>query len=106
MSHDHPLQSHIDALMAAAEREGVFDNLPGAGKPLKHLDTPKDAVLDTVLREAQAKPLAVTLKAQIAEAQAVLKAAEGEDARRAAMKVLADLQMRLAIELEARGRYG
>ena len=31
---DHPLIDLINAKIAAAERDGAFDNLPGAGKPL------------------------------------------------------------------------
>ena len=34
--------SWIDAQIAAAMAEGAFDNLPGAGKPLKFIDTSRD----------------------------------------------------------------
>ena len=35
-------QSWIDLQIAAAQRNGEFDNLEGAGKPLKNLDEPRD----------------------------------------------------------------
>ena len=35
-------QSWIDRQIAAAEQRGEFDNLPGTGKPLRHLGNPDD----------------------------------------------------------------
>lgn len=32
----------VDELVAKAEREGAFENLPGAGKPIRDLDKPYD----------------------------------------------------------------
>ena len=103
---DHPLLSLIDQRIAAAEREGQFDNLPGAGKPLDHLGDPKDALLDRLSREAQVRsPLAV-LREQIAASKARLQTLTDEAPRKAEMKTLADLQMRLAIEMETMRRFG
>jgi hypothetical protein len=36
-------ESWIDRQIREAEERGEFDNLPGAGKPLKDLDKPQDA---------------------------------------------------------------
>lgn len=53
MSERKPIQqsfnSWVDELVAKAQREGAFDNLPGAGKPLKDLDKPYEE--DWWLRE-------------------------------------------------------
>ncbi|SNS98103.1 DnaJ family domain-containing protein [Antarctobacter heliothermus] len=102
----HPLNAAIEMAMNAAERADEFKNLPGAGKPLGFLATPKDAVIDRLMKENQAKPLAVLLKNKIAELQKALKSAPNEDARRAVMKEIADQQLRLDLELEALRKYG
>lgn len=58
----HPLGSLLDQIMANAERNSEFDNLPGARKPLQNLHQPKEAVLNTLMKENQAKPVAVLLQ--------------------------------------------
>ncbi len=103
---DHPLIDLIGQAIAKAEKEGAFDNLPGAGKPIPDLHTLGDAVLDRLMRESGAKPQAVTLQAKIAESRARLAKLTGENARKEEMRVLADLEMRLSIEMEAMRRYG
>ncbi|SDF28973.1 DnaJ family domain-containing protein [Limimaricola pyoseonensis] len=103
---DHPLIDLIGQAIAKAEREGAFDDLPGKGKPIPDLHMPGDAVLDRLMRESGAKPQAVTLKAQIAESKARLAELTGEEARREEMRVLADLELRLSLEMEAMRRYG
>lgn len=101
----HPLNSLIDQIMARAERNGDLDNLPGAGKPLQKLHQPKDAVIDKLLKENRAKPAAVVLKQKISASRDRLSRLTGEDERKAEMKVLSDLQMRLAIEMEALRKF-
>ncbi|QDY71453.1 DnaJ family domain-containing protein [Qingshengfaniella alkalisoli] len=49
----HPLNSVIDEAMRKAEAEGAFDNLPGAGQPLRNLHDPKDALLDRAMTESR-----------------------------------------------------
>ncbi len=103
---DHPLIDLIGQVIAKAEKEGAFDNLPGAGKPIPDLHAPGDAVLDRLMRESGAKPQAVTLQAKIAESRARLAKLTGEESRKQEMRVLADLEMRLSIEMEAMRRFG
>lgn len=103
---DHPLIDHISRVIAKAERDGAFDNLPGAGRPIADLHAPGDAVLDRLMRESGAKPKGVTLSREIAEAKARLAELTGEDARHEEMRRLADLEMRLALEMEAMRRHG
>lgn len=102
----HPMNAAIEMAMQAADRSDEFKNLPGAGKPLTFLHQPKDAVLDHLLKENQAKPLAVELKRQIATLHATLKATTDPEDRKAVMKQIADKQLRLDLELEALRKYG
>lgn len=103
---DHPLISLIDQKIAEAEKQGQFDNLPGVGKPLEHLGDPKDALLDRMAKEADVKSPMVVLKEQIAASRTRLRGLTDQDARKAEMKILADLQMRLALEIETFKRFG
>ncbi|WP_375687641.1 DnaJ family domain-containing protein [Pseudooceanicola sp. LIPI14-2-Ac024] len=102
----HPLNWIIDGYLKTAEENGAFDNLPGAGKPLPKREDPRDALLSHVSREHKIKPPIVVMREQIVASQARLKDLSDPDARKAEMKVLADLQMRLAMELEAFRRFG
>lgn len=103
---DHPLHSLIDQIVQNADRNGAFDNLPGAGEPLAQRENPRDAVLDRLMTEAGAKPMVLVLKESIAASKARLAPLSDEAARKAEMKILADLELRLALELEALRRYG
>ena len=100
------IRSLIDQKMRDAQADGTLEKLPGFGKPLKLDGDPYAAMLDRMHKAAKTKPRAVTLKDQIAASTARLSGLTDEAERRAEMKVLADLQTRLAIELESlrRGR--
>ena len=102
----HPLNPAIEMALQAADAADEFKDLPGAGKPLAFLSNPKDAVIDRLMKESQAKPLAVQLKKRISELHATLKSTRDENARKALMKEIADQQLRLDLELEALRKYG
>ncbi len=102
----HPLSFLVDNAIRAAEADGAFENLPGAGKPLANLDAPGNAVIDRMLKEAKAKPPVVVFKEKIIACQERLRELHDPDARKAEMRRLADLQTRLAIEQEALRRFG
>ena len=89
-----------------AEANGAFDNLPGAGKPIADLQLPQNAVVDRMLKESKAKPAVVLFKEKILASQKRLKTLTDPAERKAEMRVLADLQTRLAIEKEAWARFG
>lgn len=101
----HPMNSIIDLFLTRAEKNGEFANLPGMGKPIKDLQVPRDAVANRLMRENSVKPPAVVLKQQISVAQALLKDLRDPEERKAQMRLLSDLQMRLSMELEAYRRY-
>lgn len=103
---NHPLSGLIDQIVQNAERRGDFDDLPGAGKPLTGLDNPKDAVLNRIMVEADAKSPVVILRQQILASQERLKSLTDEAARKDEMRVLSELHTKLAIEMEAFRKYG
>ncbi len=102
----HPLSSLIDQIVQNAERRGDFDDLPGAGKPLPHLDDPQNAVLNRMMKEADAKSPVMVLRQQILASHARLKELTDETERKAEMRHQAELQTKLAIEMEAFRKYG
>ncbi len=102
----HPLNSAIEMAIKAADKSDEFKNLPGAGKPLEFLSNPKDAVIDRLMKESRAKPLAVQLKNKVTELRQALKAETDEAVRKSLMKEIADQQLKLDLELEALRKYG
>ena len=98
------LRSLVDGQIRQAQEDGTLDRLPGAGKPLDLSRDPYQMMIDRMQKAAKVKPKAVTLKDQIAEASRKLATIDEPEARRAQMKVLADLQTRLAIEMEQLSR--
>ncbi|WP_299354414.1 DnaJ family domain-containing protein [uncultured Shimia sp.] len=102
----HPLNSAIEMAMNAADKSGEFKDLPGAGKPLEFLASPKDPVIDRLMKENQAKPLAIELKNKITELRQAVKAETDESVRKSLMKKIASQQLRLDLELEALRKFG
>lgn len=89
-----------------AQSEGQFDNLKGTGKPLNLTgDGSADSVGFRIMAEAGALPREIQLRKAVEEQTRILAAAPDEEARKQEMKKLADLQLRLAIEQEARRRF-
>lgn len=102
----HPLYLSIEAAIQKAMSKGAFDGLPGTGKPLKKCETGTDAVLNRILVESKAKPPVVILKQKIQVSRLKLQTLTDAEDRKSEMRVLADLEMRLAMELEAHRKYG
>lgn len=91
----------------AARDDGDLDGLPGAGRPLpkEALGTGMDAVEEAghrAMKKAGAVPPEVALMQRAAAERRVLAEASDPEARRAAMKALADTQMRLSMMMERR----
>lgn len=97
----------VEHIVAAAERRGELQNLPGAGRPqhdeLAGLD--EDARLDAILgRSGGGASLEVDLRREVAELRAQLAAFAGDDVDRAALRQqLIDRCVRLSVVHEARG---
>ena len=90
-----------------AEAEGQLDNLKGAGKPLDLSEAAgsTEAIGFRIMAEAGAVPREVDLRRQVQAQQAILQATTDPEARKREMARLADLQLRLEIEAEARRRF-
>lgn len=102
---DHPLIDLISQQIKEAEARGEFDNLPGAGKPLPPASS-GDPLLNRLAAEAAPASPIVVLRKDIQETRARLQRLTDPDARKSQMKILADLETRLGLEIEAakRGR--
>lgn len=94
------IRSLIDQTFKDAEADGSLTRLAGFGRPLDLSRDPYDAMMDRMHTEARVKPKAVALKDQITAATEALRDLKDPAARKAQMRVLADLQTRLAIEME------
>ncbi|ETD83374.1 DnaJ family domain-containing protein [Rhodobacter capsulatus] len=90
-----------------AQAEGQFENLRGAGKPLNMADNAgsSDAIGFRIMAEAGALPREIELRKAVEAQTEKLRAAPTEEDRRREARVLADLQLRLDIEAEARRRF-
>lgn len=89
-----------------AQAEGQLDNLNGAGKPLDLSgDGSADAIDFRIMAEAGALPREIQLRKAVAAQTEAMRAARDETTRKAAMQKLADLQLRLDVEQEARRRF-
>lgn len=89
-----------------AKAEGQLDGLDGAGKPLKPRQGGDIVAAGMgIMAEAGVLPREIELKKDIEQHQEVLAAALGGPEEKAAMAKMADLQMRLSIEQEARRKF-
>ena len=100
----------IERRILKARAEGQLENLPGEGQPLP--DRPGDAMVDPglaagyrIMAETGVLPEEFRIKEQVAAAKAELAGLTDPAARKAAMALLADLEMRLAIAQEARRKF-
>lgn len=91
---DHPLIDLINAKIKAAEAEGAFDDLDGAGQPLPDCDDPENALIHRVMRENGAEPEFVVLSRELAALRAQLMESSDRDERRALIAQIAVLETR------------
>ena len=94
---DHPLIDLINAKIAAAERDGDFDNMPGAGQPLPPCDDPENAVIHRILRDNGAVPEAVSLSNALARLRAELRDTSDRTQRQTLLREMSLLETRLEI---------
>lgn len=84
----------------------LLDDLKGAGKPLSHSSgNDMDAAGFRIMADAGVVPREIELKKAVDEQQKRLQSTVGAVERKWEMVKLADLQLRLSIEQEARRRY-
>lgn len=94
---DHPLIDLITAKIKAAEAEGEFDNLPGAGKPLPPCDDPENALLNRVIKENGATPEFVSLSRELARLREELRAETDRTRRQDIMKEMSMMDAKIDI---------
>lgn len=92
---DHPLIDLINAKIAAAEKDGAFDDLQGAGKPLSLQGDPEAALFDRVMKESGAVPEPVAVKRDIADLRAELLDTADRTERTRILARIAVLETRL-----------
>ena len=90
-----------------AEREGQLEDLKGAGKPLPKAGDGdfSENVGFRIMAEAGALPKEIELKREEEAQLKVLQATTDPEKRKSEMKKLADIQLRRAIQEEARRKY-
>ena len=99
-------RTQIESQIHKAKAQGQLDGLVGEGKPL-----PRRAAGDIVsaglgiMANAGVLPNEILLRKAIEEQQNVLLGTTDSNKRKEEMRKLADLQMRLSIEQEARHKF-
>jgi hypothetical protein len=89
-----------------AEAEGQFDNLKGAGKPLKaEQGESADAAGFRIMHEAGVVPREIELRKQVEALTDKLRQTPEGAERVAITRELAEVQLKLDIEKEARRKY-
>ena len=89
-----------------AQEEGVFDNLPGQGQPLKlddDLAIPEDLRLTyKILKNAHCLPIELELRKEIFNLRQLLDAAIDPDTRRELRRQLSSLALNLEVRRKPR----
>lgn len=98
------LRDMIERQIAKAQKEGQFDRLAGAGKPLPARDPQIDPGLK-IMADAGVLPEEFDLKKQLDAARLAYQDAPDEETRKAIMSRIADLEMRYNISVDARRRF-
>jgi DnaJ-like protein len=103
---DHPLLDLINARIAAAEADGAFEDIAGAGKPLPRSDDPANEIFNRIMRESGAVPEVVRLKCELEQLRADLHGEADRSKRRAMMAGIATLETRLGLALDVHRARG
>lgn len=101
---DHPLLDLINARIAEAEKDGAFDNLEGAGKPLPPCDDPENALINRVIRENGAVPEFVTLGRELRKLREELAEETDRTRRHQLLKDMSMLEARIDLSRKAFAR--
>lgn len=98
---DHPLIDLIDAKIAAAEAEGAFDDLPGAGKPLPQVDDPANHLVNRLVKEAGGVPEFVSLSRELSRLRDELRETGDRTRRKEIMREMSMMEARIDIARKA-----
>ncbi len=98
---DHPLIDLINQKIAEAERDGAFENLPGAGKPLPEEDDPQNALLNRLIKENGGVPEFVSLSRELEKLRAELRETSDRTRRTEIMKEMSMMDAKIEIARKA-----
>ncbi|KIC14444.1 DnaJ family domain-containing protein [Leisingera sp. ANG-DT] len=98
---DHPLIDLINARIEAAEKDGAFDNLQGAGKPLPQCDDPENELVNRLVRESGGVPEFVSLSRELQRLRAELREAGDRSRRQEILKEMSMMDARIEIARKA-----
>ncbi|MGR3759764.1 DnaJ family domain-containing protein [Roseobacteraceae bacterium NS-SX3] len=98
---DHPLIDLINARIAAAEKDGAFDNLPGAGKPLPRSDDPENELINRILKENGAVPEFVSLSRELERLRVELRETGDRTRRSEILKEMSMMDARIELARKA-----
>ncbi|MBY6055692.1 DUF1992 domain-containing protein [Leisingera daeponensis] len=94
---DHPLIDLINARIEAAEKDGAFDNLQGAGKPLPKCEDPENELVNRLVRESGGVPEFVSLSRELQRLRAELREAGDRSRRQEILKEMSMMDARIEI---------
>ncbi len=105
MGEDHPFFELIEAHIEKARKDGAFDNLSGAGKPLPRRDPGVDAMTETthrIMADNGVLPEELQLRKDLEATRAAYREETDRDKRKPLMAKMADLELRLGLAADAR----
>lgn len=94
---DHPLIDLINLKIREAEENGDFDNLEGAGRPLRLDDDPENALINRLIREHGAVPEFISLSRELRKLRDELAETGDRTRRQDLMKEMSMMEARIAI---------
>lgn len=98
---DHPLLDLINQKIAAAEAEGAFDNLEGAGKPLPKVDDPENALINRLIKESGGVPEFISLSRELAKLREELRETGDRTRRQDILKEMSMMEARIDLARKA-----
>ena len=98
---DHPLIDLITQKIREAEKNGEFDNLEGAGKPLPPVKDPQNALINRIMEENGAVPEFVNLSRELERLRAELREVDDRTKRREIMKEMSMMEAKIELARKA-----
>lgn len=98
---DHPLIDLINAKIKEAENAGEFDDLPGAGRPLPHVEDPENALINRLIKESGAVPEFVSLGRELKKLREELLNETDRTKRRDILRDMSMMEARIEIARKA-----
>ncbi|KIC08166.1 hypothetical protein RA19_19480 [Leisingera sp. ANG-M1] len=98
---DHPLIDLINARIEAAEKDGAFDDLEGAGKPLPKCDDPENELVNRLVRESGGVPEFVSLSRELQRLRAELRETGDRSRRQDILKEMSMMDARIELARKA-----